>query len=244
MSSTLDRNVVIGQIISMMRQIEYPATRLTKIMNQLTDEKNQNLMNTIFAACSQAVSTYLPTENKPAFKKEVADFFLKKAKKAANDKDLQNFCVEKAIEFMTMKDNLKVAADWILNGKVTVDGDALNCELTPQQKYTIVKKYWASTDFNQGEKDTLKEKVFSNDESDAGLSVQKVLPWSLPDEALKTKLWEEITDPNSKESLMDVRMKISGFWQPGQQLDLMTPYFEKYYAILKKVIDERDREFA
>ena len=148
MSSTLDRNVVLGQIICMMRQIEYPATRLTTVMNQLIDEKNQNLMNTIFAACSQAASLYLPTDRVPAFKKEVADFFLKKAKKASDNKDLQNFCVEKAIEFMGAKENLKVAADWILNGKVTVDGDALNCELTPQQKYTIVKKYWASTDFN------------------------------------------------------------------------------------------------
>ena len=76
------------------------------------------------------------------------------------------------------------------------------------------------------------------------MSVQKVLPWSLPEEALKTKLWDEITNPDSKESLMDIRLKIQGFWQPGQQLELMTPYFEKYYAILKKVVDERDREFA
>ena len=34
-ASALDRNVVLGQIICMMRQIEYPATKLTTIMNQL-----------------------------------------------------------------------------------------------------------------------------------------------------------------------------------------------------------------
>ena len=86
--------------------------------------------------------------------------------------------------------------------------------------------------------------MFANDESDAGLSVQKVLDWSLPDEALKTRLWTEITDPASTDSLMDSRLKIQGFWQRSQQLELMTPYFEKYYAILKNVVDTRDREFA
>ena len=42
--SKIDKVVVIGQIINMMRLIEYPATKLPKIMNQLLDEKNQNLI--------------------------------------------------------------------------------------------------------------------------------------------------------------------------------------------------------
>ena len=130
--SALDRNVVLGQIICMMRQIEYPATKLTTIMNQLQDEKNQNLINALHAACAQAVALYLPTEAIPTFKKEVADFFLKKAKKDASNKDLQVFCIDKAVEFIAEQANLKMAADWINNGKITVDGDALNCELTNQ----------------------------------------------------------------------------------------------------------------
>ena len=44
MQSKIDKVVVIGQIINMMRLIEYPATKLPKIMNQLLDEKNQNLI--------------------------------------------------------------------------------------------------------------------------------------------------------------------------------------------------------
>ena len=40
MESKIDRAVVIGQLITMMRQIQYPATRMPLIMNQLLDEQN------------------------------------------------------------------------------------------------------------------------------------------------------------------------------------------------------------
>lgn len=32
--------------------------------------------------------------------------------------------------------------------------------------------------------------------------------------------------------------------QRKHQLDLIAPYFEKYYAILPKIVETRDREFA
>jgi len=213
-------------------------------MNQLMEEKNQNLINALFGAFSMAMSSYLPIETVPKFKKETADFFLKKAKKENDNKDLQSFCIDKALTFISQQDNLKVAADWILNGKVTVDGADLSCELKNTQKYDICKKYWASGDFSLDEKKALRAKVFENDDSDAGKNVQKVLEWSLPDEALKARLWDEITDSASTDSLMEVRLKVQGFWQRHQQLDLMTPYFEKYYATVQKIVEQRDREFA
>jgi len=120
---------------------------------------------------------------------------------------------------------------------VTVENEDLRCEVTSKQKYDILKKYWASSDFSLDEKKALREKVFENDDSDAGKNVQKVIEWSLPDEALKTRLWDEITDSSSTESLMEIRLKIQGFWQRHQQLELMTPYFEKYYATVQKVVD-------
>ena len=174
------------------------------------------MINALFGAFILAMNSYLPIETVPKFKKETADFFLKKAKKESDNKDLQSFCIDKAIAFISFKDNLKTAADWILNGKVTVEGEDLNCELNPKQKHDIIKKYWASTDFNLDEKKALRAKVFESDESDAGLNVQKILEWSLPDEALKTRLWDEIVDSTSTDSLMDTRNKIQGFWQRHQ----------------------------
>ena len=45
--NALDRNVVMGQLISMMRMGEYAATRFHKIRSQYTDEKNQNLITAL-----------------------------------------------------------------------------------------------------------------------------------------------------------------------------------------------------
>jgi hypothetical protein len=74
--------------------------------------------------------------------------------------------------------------------------------------------------------------------------VAKVCEWSLPDPELKQRLWDEITDASTSDSLMDIRLKIGGFWQRQQQLDLIEPYFNRYYSVLDKIVNERDREFA
>ena len=52
--SKIDKAVVIGQLITMMRQVEYPANRMPAIMNQLMDEQNQNLINALFGAFTMA----------------------------------------------------------------------------------------------------------------------------------------------------------------------------------------------
>ena len=76
LESKLDRGVVISQLVCMMRQIEYPAERLLKIMHQLKDETNQNLLEALVVGLNQAVESYLPIESIPSFNKEVTDFFL------------------------------------------------------------------------------------------------------------------------------------------------------------------------
>jgi hypothetical protein len=44
----------------MMREILYPATRFPKILDQMIEEKNQNLINTAYAAIANAVNSYIP----------------------------------------------------------------------------------------------------------------------------------------------------------------------------------------
>lgn len=47
----------------------------------MIEETNQNLINTVFVALYAAKTTYLPSELVGKFSEEVAQFFLKKAKK-------------------------------------------------------------------------------------------------------------------------------------------------------------------
>ncbi len=66
----------------------------------------------------------------------------------------------------------------------------------------------------------------------------------MPDPELKEKLWNELTNMDSKDSILVSQQKISGMWNRYQQFDLIEPYFEKYYQILPEIIEKRDREFA
>ena len=74
--------------------------------------------------------------------------------------------------------------------------------------------------------------------------MQKVVEYSLPDAALKAKLWAELTDFESKDSILESQQKLGGFWSRYQQFDLIEPYFEKYYAVLHDISEKKDREFT
>ena len=75
-SSKIDKSVICGQLVCMMREIEYPATRLVGIMRQLMDEKNQHLVDSLFAALNLSIQQYLPLDEVTKFRNEAADFFL------------------------------------------------------------------------------------------------------------------------------------------------------------------------
>lgn len=154
------------------------------------------------------------------------------------------FCLEKAVNFVTEKDHLKLCADWIMTGKFIYQGEHINVELTAAQKYQILRSYYASPYFNSDDKKALKSKALEGDASDAALIVSKECDYSLPDPELKQRLWESFTDPSNKESLKELTLKMQGFWQRKQQLDLISPYFEKYYQVLESIVETRDREFA
>jgi len=191
-----------------------------------------------------AVNTYLPPETVPRFNKETAAFFLKKAKKDRADVELARFCISKALFFAKAEEHIRLTADWIMNDKIVIEDEEVDIELQPAQKYDILKVYWAHTAFSLDEKKALRDKALDGDNSDNSKNVIKVLDWSLPDAALKERLWSEILDDQSGASLMENRLKVQGFWQRSLQPELLAPYFEMYYATIKRVIDTRDREFA
>ena len=157
---------------------------------------------------------------------------------------LQQFCVDKALSFLYDQANLRLAASWITNGKINVDGEELKTALTPEHKYSIIKSYYSSKHFTIEEKEALKVKAFEGDASDKGQNVQKGCGYSLPEAELKAKLWAELVNLDSTDSILESQLKIGGFWNRYQQFDLIEPYFEKYYQVLPTIIDKKDREFA
>lgn len=102
MSNRIDRAVVTNQIATMIKQIEFPANRLATIREQLIDEKNQTLIDSMYVCLYLAGDRYLPEEDQLQFKTDTAHFFLKKAKKEDKDNaSLSRFCLEKAFSFIS-----------------------------------------------------------------------------------------------------------------------------------------------
>lgn len=93
----LDRAVIINNFTAMMRQLDYPSTRMPLLLNQLLFESNVNLLSALDGALLQAKKVYLPPETIPKFNKEVASILFKKAAQDRGDERLQLFCVEKAL---------------------------------------------------------------------------------------------------------------------------------------------------
>jgi len=60
--ANIDRAVIIGQVAAMMKQIEFPANRLPKILEQLMKEQNQNLINALVNTMLVAQMSYLPSD--------------------------------------------------------------------------------------------------------------------------------------------------------------------------------------
>lgn len=83
-----------------------------------------------------------------------------------------------------------------------------------------------------------------DDNTDNGKIVAKSCDLLIPDATMKETLWAQINDANTTETLKDLTIKVGCFWQRKQQLKLLEPYFEKYYANLRTVVETRNREFA
>ena len=68
---------------------------------------------------------------------------------------MQVFCVQSALQFFTEKEDLWLGSYWIRDGKIKIDGEDIDCELTNKHKYTIIKHFCASKDFDELEKEDL-----------------------------------------------------------------------------------------
>ena len=90
----------------------------------------------------------------------------------------------------------------------------------------------------------MKEKVFEGDTTDKGQNIQLLCDQSLPDADQKERIWVSITALDSEDSLNISQIKMKGFFQRNQQLELIEPYFDKYFDVLGEIVERKDREYA
>ena len=75
------------------------------------------------------------------------------------------------------------------------------------------------------------EMVLGDDKSDQTENVRHTCMASLPSETVKERVWAEITDPNSTDSLYVKQAKMNGFYA-WDQLDLTRVYNDRFFEVL------------
>jgi aminopeptidase N len=78
------------------------------------------------------------------------------------------------------------------------------------------------------------QEVQGDDKSDLAQNCKLTCEAYIPTAENKAAVWKEITDPNSTLSAKQRQAQMGGFFS-ASQLDLVRPYFDKYYEVLPDI---------
>ena len=139
--------------------------------------------------------------------------------------------VDQLFSFLASEENIRTALGWMEQSKITVgDGEHL-FDLMPKHKHTILQIFFKSRDFSKEQKMDLLETTLGEDKSDLVENCRAGCLAGLPDPEVKARVWQEVTDPNNTDSLYVRSAKMGGFYS-FEQIDIVEPYFEKFFDIL------------
>lgn len=83
----------------------------------------------------------------------------------------------------------------------------------------------------------LLEKTLGDDKSDIAQNTRDTCMALLPTPESKAQVWQAITDVTSTESIYKRSAKMGGFYS-YKQMDLIKPYFEKFFEELPKIYEK------
>jgi len=86
-------------------------------------------------------------------------------------------------------------------------------------------------------------KVLGDDKSDVAKNCRLRCKASIPTAENKAEIWEAVTSETSDYSMYEREAMISGFYSYGQ-LDILEPYFDKFFEVLPGIYKKQaDRYF-
>lgn len=203
------------------------------VKKQLPAESVDQIIQVALMNLSGLISCYIPQET---VKETKADFFRVLVSLLGKEGVSKVPIVDALFGFISNKAHIEEGLKWLEQAKITADGKDLH-ELALKHKYAILKVLFKSPEFDSEFKHELLEKTIGEDKSDIAANTRAVCRASLPDPEIKAQVWAEITDTSSTESLYLRRSKMAGFYS-WDQLDLLAPYFEKFYEVLPELSEK------
>ena len=147
--------------------------------------------------------------------------------------------VDNLFAFLSDLENLNLAKLWLENGVVfnNLETKAELFKLGTKHRYSILKKIFEEPSIPVPEKHELLAKVIGDDKSDIAENTKETCIALIPTAENKAHVWEQLTDTNSTESIYKRGAKMGGFYS-WKQLDLIRPYFDKFYEVLPHIYEK------
>lgn len=139
--------------------------------------------------------------------------------------------VDQLFGTLACEENMRTALGWLEQSKITNSEGQNLYDLKQSHKFTILRVLFKSRDFTQEQKMDLLETTLGEDKTDLAEQCRAACLAGLPDPEVKARVWQEVTDPNSTDSVYIRNAKMGGFYS-GDQLDIIEPYFDKFFDIL------------
>lgn len=104
--------------------------------------------------------------------------------------------------------------------------------------HSFLKNFFKSRFFTQENKLDLLETFLGNDQSSQAEKCRAGCLASLPNPEIKASIWDEITDPNSADSLVVRNAKMAEFYC-SEQVDIIQPFFSMFFDTLYEQKDSK-----
>jgi hypothetical protein len=137
----------------------------------------------------KAQSNWLPLSIAPQVNLDMAEFYLNKARDAADeDVEMQTYCVTKAVDFIYDDANMMDMVAWFLehDSTVVIKGKALKMEIKSELGYSIIRKIFKCEELNCEQEELLFDEVFQKSLTDTMMRIKKECQYSRPDPKLKS----------------------------------------------------------
>jgi len=149
--------------------------------------------------------------------------------------------VEGLIQFAQSKEQVSIISEWLVNGEIKDKNGEHLYKLVSGNKLFIVKVAYHSNHLSQEEKSKLLELSIGADKSDIASNLRLQCDASQAEN--KEKVWGQLIDPKSTYSLSQKRALLAGFYS-FNQLDLIRPYFDKFYEILPSLQQDHSQKYT
>lgn len=103
-----------------------------------------------------------------------------------------------------------------------------------KNKHSIIKAISKDEKLSKEAKLEIIEKTLGDDKSDLASAARETCLAGFPDAEIKARVWAEISDPHSTESVYTRQAKMNGFYSWKQQ-ELTAPYIAKFYEDFPKI---------